>query len=114
MKFIILLLALQLINEQCNSKNKSKIPTCIQERIEEIKKDAKWNPPAEINEYKFQGKTVYLISSNCCDQYNSLFDGDCHEICAPTGGITGKGDGKCNDFQNQAKHIRQVWKDERE
>ena len=113
MKFIILLLALPLINEQCNNKNKGKVPTCISQRIEEIKKENKWNPPAEINEYEFQGKTVYLISSNCCDQYNSLVDSDCQVICAPSGGITGKGDGKCNDFTNVAKFTRQIWKDDR-
>ena len=113
MKFIILLLALPFINEKCSNKNKSKIPACILQRIEEIKKENKWNPPAEINEYEFQGKKVYLISSNCCDQYNSLVDSDCQVICAPSGGITGKGDGKCNDFGNLAKRTRQIWKDDR-
>jgi hypothetical protein len=112
MKFIILLLALPVMNETCN-KNKSQIPSCIKEKIEQIKKEQKWNPPAEINEYKFQGKRVYLITSNCCDQYNSLLDGDCNFICAPSGGITGKGDGKCSEFANTAKHIKLVWKDER-
>ena len=113
MKFIILLLALPFMNEQCNNKNKSKVPACVLERIEEIKKENKWNPPAEINEYEFQGKTVYLVSSDCCDQYNSLIDSDCQVICAPSGGITGKGDGKCTDFTNVAKFTRQIWKDER-
>lgn len=113
MKFIILLLALPVIHEMCNNKNKSKPPACILEKIEEIKKDAKWNPPAEINEYEFNGKTAYLITSNCCDQFNSLVDGDCNVICAPSGGLAGKGDGKCNDFVNTAKHIKLTWKDDR-
>ena len=82
--------------------------------FEEIKKENKWNPPAEINEYDFQGKTVYLINSNCCDQYNNLVDSDCQVICAPSGGITGKGDGKCSDFTSVAKHTRLIWKDDRE
>jgi hypothetical protein len=113
MKFIILLLALPLINEQCNNKNKKPIPACILEKIEEIKKETKWNPPAEINEYEFEGKTAYLITSNCCDQYNSLVDSNCNVICAPSGGLTGKGDGKCNDFAHKAKHVKLIWKDER-
>lgn len=112
MKFIILLLALPVMNETC-SKNKNQIPSCIEEKIEQIKKEAKWNPPAEINEYKFEGKRVYLVTSNCCDQYNSLLDSDCNFICAPSGGITGKGDGKCNEFANTAKHIKLIWKDDR-
>src|SRR5262245_6980541 len=113
MKFIILLLVLPLINEQCKNKNKGQVPACILQRIEEIKKEDKWNPPAEINEYEFQGKRVYLITSNCCDQYNSLVDSDCQVICAQSGGITGKGDGKCNEFANEAKHNGQIWKDDR-
>jgi hypothetical protein len=31
-------------------------------------------------------------------------------ICSPTGGITGKGDGKCEDFSTKAKHIKLIWK----
>ena len=113
MKFIILLLALPLVNDVCNNKNKNKVPACIMQKIEAIKKEAKWNPPAEINEYEFQGKTVYLITSNCCDQYDNLVDSDCAVICAPSGGLTGKGDGACSDFADSAKHIKQIWKDER-
>ena len=113
MKLIILLLAIPVINEQCNNKNKKVIPACILEKIEAIKKETKWNPPAEINEYEFEGKTAYLITSNCCDQYNSLVDSNCNVICAPSGGLTGKGDGKCNDFAQTAKHVKLIWKDER-
>jgi hypothetical protein len=39
-------------------------------------------------------------------------DQDCNYICAPYGGITGKGDGNCADFSD-AKYLRLVWKDER-
>jgi hypothetical protein len=70
-------------------------------------------PPAQVYEYIFNGKTVFLFSSNCCDQYNMAFDEKCNYVCAPSGGITGKGDGKCTDFNAVAKEIRLVWKDER-
>lgn len=90
-----------------------KIPDCITQRIDQIKAKDKWNPPAEVNQYTYKGQTVYLFSSNCCDQYNEVYDANCNYICAPTGGITGKGDGKCADFSAAAKHIRLVWKDDR-
>ena len=112
MKFIFLLLALPLMNEECAGK-KDTIPVCIQQKIDQIKKEPKWNPPAEVNEYSYNGKKVYLFSSPCCDQYNNLYDSDCKLICAPTGGYTGKGDQKCLDFSDTAKHIKLVWKDER-
>ncbi len=92
---------------------REKIPACVAKKIEEIKSQQKWNPPAEVNEYEFEGRTVYLFSSDCCDQYNMLYDKDCNPICAPSGGITGKGDMKCPEFGEKAKHIRLVWKDDR-
>jgi hypothetical protein len=112
MKFIFLLLVLPLINEKCG-KNKDTVPSCIQEKIGQIKKEPKWNPPAEVNEYNYDGKKVFLFSSPCCDQYNNLYDSDCTLICAPSGGYTGKGDRKCEDFFEKAKHVKLIWKDER-
>lgn len=95
------------------SKSKSDIPPCIQARIEEIKKEPRWNPPAEIYEYEYQGKRVFYFNSNCCDNFNPLVDEDCNYLCAPSGGYTGKGDRKCEDFNATAKKIRLVWKDDR-
>jgi hypothetical protein len=112
MKYIFLLLVLPLMSEKCN-KSKGSIPVCIQQKIDAIKKEPRWNPPAEVNEYEYMGRKVYLFSSPCCDQYNRLYDSDCQVICAPSGGYTGKGDQKCADFAEKAKHVRLVWKDER-
>lgn len=100
-----------LLAGKCDKENVT--PECISQRIEQIKAQAKWNPPAEVNQYTYNGKTVYLFSSNCCDQYNELYDANCNYICAPSGGFTGKGDGKCADFTSAATHIRLVWKDDR-
>jgi hypothetical protein len=102
----------------CRKENKTQedeagIPACVQSRIDEIKKEARWNPPAEVNEYLYNGKKVYLFTADCCDQFISLVDGSCHTLCAPSGGITGSGDGKCPDFYEKAKHLRLVWKDPR-
>jgi len=99
--------------EKASSRASTAIPACIQSRIDEIKKQPKWNPPAEVNEYAYNGKTVYLFSADCCDQFLTLVDSACNPICAPSGGIAGKGDGKCPDFDQKAKLIRLVWKDNR-
>ncbi|MGI8634168.1 MAG: DUF6970 domain-containing protein [Segetibacter sp.] len=90
-----------------------KTPVCIEQKIDSIKKEPVWNPPAEIYEYEYQGKKVYAISSNCCDFFNTVVDANCKYVCAPSGGFTGRGDGKCNDFFKEAKQVRLVWKDER-
>jgi hypothetical protein len=89
------------------------VPACIQKKIDSIKAQPVWNPPAEIDEYEYDGRKVYLVSAPCCDFFNTVVDVNCNQLCAPSGGFTGKGDGKCRDFFQQAKHIRQVWKDER-
>jgi hypothetical protein len=101
---------------QTNSCNKSKIqtPACVQQKIDQIKAQAKWNPPAEVNEYTYQDKQVFLFTSDCCDQFIMLYDGSCNYICAPSGGFTGKGDNKCSDFYEKAKHVRLVFKDNRQ
>lgn len=110
MKQLFILVVSVIVLASCNKKL---MPSCIQQKITEIKAQPRWNPPAEINEYEYNGKKVYLVTANCCDQYITLVDASCNYICAPSGGITGSGDGKCKDFFQVAKHIRLVWKDER-
>jgi hypothetical protein len=122
MKIILLLLSFTIFaSETCDKKKKStqslpgeqSIPACVQVKIDSIKKLPRFNPPAEVNEYTYKDKRIFLFSSDCCDNFNLLFDDNCKYVCAPTGGITGKGDMSCTDFTKEAKLVRQVWKDER-
>ena len=113
MKLILFVLMTTLTLGSTCRKINTEMPACVQQRIEAIKAEPKWNPPAEINEYIYKGQHVYLITSNCCDQYIMLYDGNCTPICAPGGGYTGKGDGKCADFYETAKQVRLIWKDPR-
>lgn len=112
---VIALTVISLTALHCSKHNQGgkNTPVCIEQKINDIKSQPKWNPPAEVNEYEYEGKKVYLFSSNCCDQYNVVYDKNCTPICAPSGGFSGGGDGKCKEFFKQAKHIRLVWKDER-
>jgi hypothetical protein len=113
MKYILIFLAMPFLSKSgCQSK-KIETPACIQQRIDQIKSQPRWNPPAEVIEYIYQGKRVFLFSSPCCDQFNTVYDENCKAVCAPSGGYSGKGDGKCPDFNANAKLVRQIWKDER-
>ena len=105
--------AFTLLNVALCHKETPLVPPCIQHRIDTIMSKPKWNPAAQVDEYLYNGKTVYAFNSDCCDQYNPLYDGFCNYICAPSGGFTGMGNGKCPDFKTTAKHIRLVWKDPR-
>lgn len=113
MKYILLIFAIPFLQKSSCNKNKSTTPSCILQKIEQIKAQPKWNPPAEVNEYIYNDAPVFLFSSNCCDQYNVAYDENCNVVCAPSGGYTGKGDNKCPDFFEKAKHVRLVWKDKR-
>ncbi|CAF1557262.1 unnamed protein product, partial [Didymodactylos carnosus] len=90
------------------------IPPCISEKIQHIKNQSVTNPPTTIKQYHYLGNKVYYISSPCCDQYNDLYDSHCNVICAPDGGLTGHGDGKCPDFYNKSTNPKVIFKDDRE
>jgi hypothetical protein len=111
--YIFTIAVLLLVAAQTHKKEDNKIPLCIQQKIEEIKQQPRWTPPAEVHEYTYNGKRVFYFSSNCCDQYNMVFDEKCDFICAPSGGMTGKGDGKCADFSTKAQYVKLIWKDDR-
>ncbi len=91
----------------------SSIPICIQDKIKDLKNKPRFNPPASITQYTYNEQIVYYITSDCCDQYNQLFDSNCNLICSPDGGITGGGDRKCTDFKNKKTNEKLIWKDPR-
>lgn len=114
MKLILVMLATVVMGaSQCKKSVGIQAPDCVIRKIETIRDQKKWNPPAEVHEYEYKGKTVYLFTADCCDQYITLVDGDCNYICAPSGGFTGAGDGLCKDFYESSVHKRLVWKDGR-
>jgi hypothetical protein len=93
----------------CNTNN---VPACVKRIIADAKKNSPADAPLQIDEYLYRNERVFLFTAPCCDQYNTLYDMKCNPVCAPTGGITGKGDGKCPDFIAEAKLVRTLWKKE--
>ena len=88
------------------------VPGCVKKQIKQIKNDPVRNPPAEVWQWKVDGKTYYYITSDCCDQYNYLYDDECDQVCAPDGGFSGTGDGNCLNFSGSIEKVL-VWKDSR-
>lgn len=114
MKILFALTLIVILQSQsCKKENGIRIPPCIQEKIEAIQQQPRYNPPATVYRYLYKDEYVYLISSNCCDQYNYLYDKNCKMICAPTGGFAGKGDGQCPNFKQMASDETLIWKDQR-
>lgn len=109
MKYLALLLFLPLLSaSDCSKKNE--LPSCVQRVIDDAVRNEPSGVPVKIDEYLYNGKRVFLFTAPCCDQYNTVYDENCNAVCAPTGGITGKGDGNCTDFTTAATHVREVWK----
>lgn len=68
---------------------------------------------ASVYTYTFEGKTVYLFNytERCCDFFTAqLFDENGKSICYPYGGITGKGNMQCPDFDANKKDEKLYWK----
>ena len=125
MKYLLLLLTFPFLSaSECGKKknetvvsatkiadaSKDSIPVCVKKIIDDANKETPPNPPLQVDEYLYNGKTVFLVTAPCCDFFNTVYDDSCKMICSPTGGITGQGDGKCKDFSTTAKHIKLIWK----
>ncbi len=88
------------------------VPSCVEKKIREINKQPVWNPPAQVWKWESGGSTYYYFTSDCCDQFNLLYDDECNYVCAPDGGWSGAGDGNCPEFPEPVVRTL-VWEDER-
>ena len=102
-----------LITTACEKLNLAEdVPSCVEKKIREIKKEDLRNPPAQVWKWAVDGKNYYYFNSDCCDQFNYLYDENCNVVCAPDGGFTGHGDGNCPEFIGQIVRTL-VWEDKR-
>ncbi len=53
---------------------------------------------------------AYWVQAGCCDQLDPLVDARGVLVCYPTGGYTGRGDGKCLQELPVVAHRREVWR----
>ena len=88
-------------------------PLWLQRRITEILAERKRTPLIRILSYEYDGQLVYFESAPCCDQYSVLYDPRGRVLCNPDGGLTGRGDGKCTDFDKKKTKETLVWQDPR-
>jgi hypothetical protein len=104
--FVILMTA-------CSQTTQTGNPAWVDQLIKKYGSDPVGNPPQSIWRYEYNGQEVYFIPAQCCDQYSTLYDGSGNVMCAPDGGFTGKGDGKCPDFFDQRTNEQLIWQDAR-
>ncbi len=113
-KNIFLLAVLLFVFNDCtNPSSTNDIPDWINNLITEFKSQPVGNPPQSIWQYSYNNQIVYYVPPQCCDQFSTLYDKYGRVICAPDGGITGSGDGKCPDFFEKRTDEKLIWNDER-
>ena len=111
--FKVHILLLSVLFVSCAEKKKlPTIPPCISERIEKYGNENNPGQP-QVFQYNYNGKKVFYIPSFMPDAFSDVLDSACNIICHPDGGITGKGDGKCNDFYQSRKDEKLIWKKEK-
>ena len=93
-------------------------PKWVQRLITRLQSEPVRNPPAKIIRYASAGRSYYYVPPAAGDQFSSLYDSAGKQICAPDGGVTGGGDGKCPSFVQKMLFSRDsgkiVWQDTRE
>lgn len=88
-------------------------PDWINTRIQKIQSTRQLNPPAQMYRYEYRGQTVYYETISGADQFSTLYDTTGKVLCHPDGGLTGKGDGNCPDFEKRRTGGVLVWTDQR-
>ncbi|SES84043.1 DUF6970 domain-containing protein [Hymenobacter actinosclerus] len=121
-RFILLLLTagLALSTAGCSVTDDEVLPTSGNcggnfslELIDQLKQKPKQTPAAEVTQYTYQGRTVYLVTGGSPGAYAYLFDNCGKVVCAAAGGLNGKGDGGCPDFAATATDPVLIWRDPR-
>ena len=97
----------------CAPSARTENPAWVDELIRKFQSEPAGNPPQSIWRYDYNGQTVYYVPPQCCDQFSALYDASGKEICAPDGGLTGRGDGRCPDFFAKRSGEKLVWQDTR-
>ena len=66
--------------------------------------------PKVVNLYSWNGDEVIVVDKGCCDMYVEVYEtAQCDYVCAPEGGITAFGDGRCPTFYDEATFIQNVY-----
>ena len=86
------------------------VPEWLATVIDQLEHPPVPNPPAFIARYEFGGQVVFYVAPRCCDMYSTLYDANGTVLCAPDGGLSGGGDGRCPDFIAQKTNEKILWR----
>lgn len=87
----------------------SSLPEWLRGKIGQFEALPPDRAPLGIWQITHKGQPAFYLLSPCCDQYNPLFSAEGNEVCNPSGGFTGRGDGKCPNPMDQGTKATLVW-----
>jgi hypothetical protein len=111
-KFFSTFIILILLSFACNPKRKSVTKTktfdCLTTKIDELSKQS-CEKGASVKEYKFMGKTVFVIDQGTCgaDLTMEVLDSECKNL-GYLGGISGNTQIGETDF-SEAEFVKTIW-----
>ena len=85
------------------------LPEWLRVKIKEFEDLPADRAPIGVWQISHNGQSAFYLLSPCCDQYNPLFSAEGNEICNPSGGFTGRGDGKCPTPMDRDTKSALVW-----
>ena len=97
------------VSQQPDSQASVRAPEWLAVRIREYEKQPQRAVPLGIWQITHNGQSAYYVYSPCCDMTNPLLSADGREICSPSGGFSGKGDGKCPLPMDRGTKSTLVW-----
>lgn len=84
-------------------------PDWLRTRIGEYEKRPAHEVPSAIWRIRHQGAPAFFVVSPCCDQFDPLLDAKGEVLCNPSGGFTGRGDGKCPLPMDEGTEAELLW-----
>jgi len=66
--------------------------------------------PIGVNLYSWNGSEHIVVDKGCCDMFVEVYEtATCDYVCAPEGGLTAYGDGRCPTFYDEATFLETVY-----
>jgi hypothetical protein len=85
------------------------LPDWLRIRLADYDAQAGASAPRAVFQVRWGDGVAYYVQAGCCDQLDPLIDARGVLICYPTGGFTGRGDGKCLQALPLVADRREVW-----
>ncbi|MEL6637833.1 MAG: hypothetical protein AAFW73_09690 [Bacteroidota bacterium] len=84
------------------------LPACIENTIQVLGFEPGAGTHQEMYRGSYRGEVVYYWTGDqIADGWSSLYSADCQLLCHPDGGVDGRGDGRCTDFERS--ELQLVW-----